>query len=254
VRPAQIAALHPRLSAVLSELATGFYRQARATIIAEQEGLQSALLAARDEAEAALRVREERLRTVLANAPLILFTTDHTGTITLVEGNGLQALDISPNQMIGQSVFDIARRLPRADVRQISEHFHRALAGEAFRVIGTMAGLFFETRYAPLRDEQGDTGGVIGVALDITERRRVEAELTAAQQRLVEYEKPTLTDDELAVLQHVAMGKSYHDIGNELGMSARTVRRHVKAMYKRLGAENRTQLVRRAIQLGLLND
>jgi DNA-binding NarL/FixJ family response regulator len=121
-------------------------------------------------------------------------------------------------------------------------------------VIGTMAGLFFETRYAPLRDEQGEIAGVIGVALDITERRRVEAELAAAQQQLAEHTKPTLTDDELAVLQRVAVGKPYHHIGNELGVSARTVRRHVKAMYERLGAQNRTQLVRRAIQLGLLKD
>jgi DNA-binding CsgD family transcriptional regulator len=63
-----------------------------------------------------------------------------------------------------------------------------------------------------------------------------------------------LADDALEHSQRVAAGKPYRAISEELGMSSRTVRRHVKAMYEQLRAQNRTQLVRRAIQLGLLKD
>jgi PAS domain S-box-containing protein len=248
----QIAAIQPRLVAVLSEVAAGFVGQAQFFLRKAQEDTRAALLAERDEIVAALRIGDERLRALLTSAPVILFATDRAGTITFVEGSSLEALEIPPREMIGQSVFDIARRLPRADAPRISGHFHRALAGEAFGTIGTMAGVIFETRYGPLRNAQGEITGVIGVAVDITERRRVEQERDAARQQLAEHEKPKLTEKQVSVLQGIVDGKTDEEIGEELGISTRTVRAHLLAAREKLGATNRSQAVLRAVELGLI--
>jgi PAS domain S-box-containing protein len=119
---------------------------------------------------------EERLHTVVANAPIILFAVDQEGNFTLSEGKGLEALGLEPHQVIGQSVFEAYR-----DVPQIGDNIRRALAGESFYATTEVAGLAFENWYGPLRDQKGDINGVIGVATDITERKRIEAELQKAK-------------------------------------------------------------------------
>lgn len=60
--PRRASAIHARLVAVLGAVAEGFFAQARAMILDEQEETRAALLTARQRAEEQLR-REERLRT-----------------------------------------------------------------------------------------------------------------------------------------------------------------------------------------------
>ena len=57
--------------------------------------------------ERALRASKERLRTVVAGAPLVLFALDQHGVFTLAEGRGLDALGVRPAQLMGQSVFQV---------------------------------------------------------------------------------------------------------------------------------------------------
>lgn len=125
-----------------------------------------------EEANAALRQSEERLRAVVANAPIVLFSVNQDGIFTLSEGKGLEALGLRPGEVVNQSVFEIYR-----DVPAIERNIRRALAGEAFTAAVHVGDLFYETHYAPLRDEAGGICGVIGVASDVTERVRAEQEL-----------------------------------------------------------------------------
>jgi PAS domain S-box-containing protein len=53
--------------------------------------------------EEALRNAEERLRSVVANAPVVLFAIDEHGVFTLSEGRGLTALGLEPGQVVGCS-------------------------------------------------------------------------------------------------------------------------------------------------------
>ncbi|MCL4303251.1 MAG: HAMP domain-containing protein [Anaerolineae bacterium] len=120
---------------------------------------------------------EERLRTVVSNAPIVLYALDKEGRFTLSEGKGLEALGLKPGQVVGQSVFEVYRDAP-----EVLEYVLQALAGDAFYTTVEVQGLAFESWYGPVYDQNGEINGVIGVSTDITERKRVEAELQKAKE------------------------------------------------------------------------
>jgi PAS domain S-box-containing protein len=140
------------------------------------------LITARDiheqrDAHAKLKKTEERLRTVIANTPVILFALDRSGVFTLIEGKGLNNLVIEPADLVGQSIFEVYQGTP-AILRNVC----RVLGGEPFTEVvlvenGPGAGRYFETHYAPLRDSRGHISGAIGIATDITEREQAEQAL-----------------------------------------------------------------------------
>ncbi len=139
---------------------------------------QAALVAAR---EAALAASEDRLRTVMANAPIILFALDAAGVFTLSEGKGLGSLGHVPGAMVGLSAFHVYAETP-----EITENIRRALAGEATGYVSHVQDIAFTTQLAPLRDEHGHMSGVIGVATDVTDRERAEEALRASEERFRE--------------------------------------------------------------------
>jgi PAS domain S-box-containing protein len=117
----------------------------------------------------ALRQTETQLQTVVGSASLVLFALDLNGVFTLAEGEGLRALGLKPSDLVGQSVYEFYRNVPR-----IIENVRRALAGESFSDAVEVGDLVFETRYSPLTDESGNVTGVIGVATDITDNRKAQ--------------------------------------------------------------------------------
>lgn len=125
-----------------------------------------------------LRETETRLRTVIENAPVVLFAIDRSGVFTLLEGEGLKALGLRPGEIVGQSVFEVYK-----DNERILESVRRTLAGEAFSVVVPVGDLVFETRYAPLTNDKNEITGVTGVATDVTENRKSEKALRENEQR-----------------------------------------------------------------------
>ena len=57
-----------------------------------------------------------------------------------------------------------------------------------------------------------------------------------------------LTARELAVLRWASFGSQVREIGHELGLSAETVRSHLKKAQAKLGAHNRTHAVSEALR------
>jgi PAS domain S-box-containing protein len=174
--PHYIAALLPTLTILIEAVATGFTRRAQQHITSEQEQILSALLAEHTSVIEALRASEERLRTLVTNLPIIIFSVNRAGVITFIEGRGLEVIGHTASELVGLSIFDNPLIAPNllANVR-------RTLAGESFTdaiVVGKRA---FETRYAPLRGQDESVYALIGVAMDVTERWRMEVELTEAR-------------------------------------------------------------------------
>ena len=128
----------------------------------------------RKSTEASLRQNEERLRTFVTNAPMVLFAVDQQGIFTLSEGLGLASLNLKPGQVVGQSVFEVYKDYPK-----IVSTIRRALAGESLTATVEVDQLVFESHFTPIRAEDGRVSGVIGVASNISERRQAEQLQTA---------------------------------------------------------------------------
>lgn len=61
-----------------------------------------------------------------------------------------------------------------------------------------------------------------------------------------------ITDREATVLDLLAEGHSNKEIARELGISPNTVKTHVARLFEKLGANRRTQALRRARELSLI--
>lgn len=132
----------------------------------------------RTRARDALKQTEARLRTVVGSASLILFALDQDGVFTLLEGEGLKALGLKPEEVIGRPVSELYH-----DNASILGNVRRALSGEAFSSAVVVGDLTFQTRYTPLTDETDNVVGVIGVAVDITDGRKAQQALENNEQR-----------------------------------------------------------------------
>src|SRR5918997_557514 len=141
--------------------------------VVELEGEVDELLRGR----AALQREAAAYRGVIANLPVALFAVDPEGVFTLAEGTGLELLGLEPDKVVGQSIFETYRDAP-----QVVENVRLTLGGQASGAMVEVGGRAFETRYSPLR-ENGEFSGVLGVATDVTERRRAENALREAEAR-----------------------------------------------------------------------
>ena len=61
-----------------------------------------------------------------------------------------------------------------------------------------------------------------------------------------------LSARELEVLSHLGRGLSNDDLGRVLGVSAETIKSHLKSVFAKLGVTGRTEAVARAFELGLV--
>jgi diguanylate cyclase (GGDEF)-like protein/PAS domain S-box-containing protein len=149
-----------------------------ATNLLDDRDVQGLVINCRDvteriRAEDALRESEALIRTVVSNVPIVLFALDPAGTFTLAEGQGLAVLEAAYGTFVGRSIFDVYRTIP-----QLVADGRRALAGAAFSSTVDLGALTFESSYTPFSDRNGALTGVIGVSINITDRRAVERQLS----------------------------------------------------------------------------
>jgi len=133
---------------------------------------------ARARAEADLRSVEQRLHTVLGNAPVVLYAINRDGIFTLSEGRGLSALGLRAGEVVGQSVYDVYGDQPK-----VLDQVRRALNGETFRDIIEVGGeLVFDVFYRPVFDVDGSVSEIVGIATDVTDRERTWEALQQSEQ------------------------------------------------------------------------
>lgn len=144
-----------------------------------------------------------QLRLLAEQTPAVLWTTDRELRFTSSNGSGLARLGLKPNQTNGVSFYDFFGRNGQpasADMTTIVAH-KLALSGVANHYEEVWAGGTYGCRVEPLRGLDGTIIGVTGVALDITNQKRVENELREARtwlevrvrQRTEELERANIT-------------------------------------------------------------
>jgi len=90
-----------------------------------------------------------------------------------------------------------------------------------------------------------------GAPISPSVARRVLARLRAPADKPAHSASP-LSEREAEILQLVAKGLSFAEVGGALGISAHTVVAHVKKIYRKLSVHSRGEAVFEASQLGLL--
>jgi len=187
---AQIPVLQPRLAALLGGIASGYFRQARETILAEQETIRAALLRQREGLTAALRESEARFRAIFASAAI---------GIVLVNVDG-RPVESNPaiERMLGYTREELRGMVFTAVTHPDDVSADWALFQEL--VAGRRDAYQMEKRYlhkegrivwgnltvSLVRDERGAPQFTIGMVEEITARKEMEANLIEAQRRLAE--------------------------------------------------------------------
>ncbi len=127
----------------------------------------------------ALQDSEQRYRSLAETAEDSIFIIDKEDTVTYVNAYGARFLGGSIDQVVGRKRADLfsgvqekarsnnIQRVLRTGVPSINESIIYTPRGSAW----------LSTRLVPLRDSQGNINAVLGVARDITERKRNEKAL-----------------------------------------------------------------------------
>jgi PAS domain S-box-containing protein len=120
-----------------------------------------------------------RLTVMVEKMPAVLWTADTSLVITSAMGAGLDALGLRARDPIGLPIADFFLTKDD-DAPPVAAH-RQALEGKAVPFEVTWKDRRFESHVQALRDSEGVIQGVIGVALDITERDRLTDQLRQSQ-------------------------------------------------------------------------
>lgn len=118
------------------------------------------------ELQQALRQSEQRLQTIIKNAPMILFTLNPQGTITFISGYGLERIGRTAEEFVGRSILNLSREQIASDARYVLE------TGTPYTSTIQLDKFFFETWYNPVTNKSGNITSINGLAIDVTDREQ----------------------------------------------------------------------------------
>lgn len=135
-------------------------------------------------AEEALKISEARFRSVINSIQDLVYTLDTNQNITGLYGMWSEMYGFTEEEFIGKKLTTFLSP-PQTTINEIATL--RALNGEAIKFEWTLKKnedtFYFESSLTPLFGKDNDVIGVVGVARDISERKRSELRLTESEER-----------------------------------------------------------------------
>jgi PAS domain S-box-containing protein len=212
-----------RLAKMLGAMATGFFREACRTVLAEQETIRAALVteieesrqallevheeleqrvvertadlartnrelrvevAERRRIESALRESEEKYRRLVEDMSEVVYVTDRNGRLTYVSPSVEAVLGYSPIEAIGRN---FAEFVHREDLPRMRAGFASLLAGHnqtsEYRMVAASGEACWVLTFSSPVVEGSRVVGVHGLLTNITERKLAQEALKASEER-----------------------------------------------------------------------
>ena len=196
--------------------------------------------------EQARREAESLLRTVLNSAPITIFATDSQGKFTLSEGKGLEHAGLKPSENVGVSAVDLYDSMafikPSGQVITGRDIFRRVLAGETVIARNELRGVCFDNHIGPVCDADGKVVGMVGVAIDITERKQAESKREAALEALAQQNEALSKLNRFSI--ELSMLSSQDNLELFITKRIKEIAGAVAAIFSEYNPENRTTTAR----------
>jgi len=128
--------------------------------------------------EEELKKSDLKFKTLVTNLEEIVFMIDIDGTITLSEGKGLAKLGLQPGEAVGKSIFDLYKNFPK-----ILSDIKKTFTGETVINEEKIRDQYLRSWYTPHKNQEGETIGLLGLSVNITNQRRAESELQESEER-----------------------------------------------------------------------
>jgi PAS domain S-box-containing protein len=171
--------------------------------------------------EQELHQSENRLRAIVEQLPALAWTTDADLRIIWNLGRAFRPMSTDPKVLVGETIAEV---VGRHDGRPAAIEAHqRALRGETVAYEGGGRGRVLQAVVQPFRDSRGNITGTVGVALDITDHRRVESELYQKREQLHALSGRLLVAQEA---ERHALARELHD---ELGQVLTAIRLNLES-------------------------
>jgi len=149
--------------------------------LVETEEIQAQAVTARKTVEEQLSQSQTRLKLVLEQAPVLLWSTDRDLRVTSAMGTGFRDLNLPHSEERGLSIYEYFN-IHDDDIEPIVSH-RRALLGESVATQIEWQGRTYDVHMEPFRSKDGAIIGTVGVAFDVSERTRTEESLRRSEER-----------------------------------------------------------------------
>lgn len=141
------------------------------------------------------------LRTSYEQVPAIIWTTDQKFRLTSIEGREVQRLNLKKTKALGQPLFEYLD-IPESKGKTLKAH-EKALNGDSVGIDFAWSGKAYQACIHPILNSEGLVQGIIGVAVDVTQQKRLDEQSQGARR--------------MEVIGQIAGGMA-HDFNNVLAV------------------------------------